>query len=131
MYTPTVHDVRWAHTMLLMLSEGGVLQYGTIPLSYRVSHKNQTLTLLNPELLRLAAGMVLHLRTKATFKAAEYKVVETGSDLTTASHQFEFHTDTCPECNRDKQMVCPIGEELLHRFFQALVDTCRAERMGL
>lgn len=131
MYTPTIHDIRWAHVTLLMLSEGGVLQYSTIPLTYRVSHKKQTLTLMNPELLRMANGMMLHLRTKATFKAAEYQVIEKDMDLVTASHQFEFHTDTCSECDREEKMLCPIGEELLQEFFQALVDICRAERMGL
>lgn len=128
MYTPTIHDIRWAYTMLVILSEGGVLQYASIPLSYRVSHTNRTLTLLNPELLSTPRGMLTHLRTIAVYKPTGYTVVECSNDVVTAVHQFEFHTDTCKECDREAGDVCPVGENLLYIFYRALVASCNDER---
>lgn len=128
LYKPTIEDVRWAYAMLIAIGEGGVLQYWSVPLTYRVSHRNQTISLLTPELLRTPTGMTKHLQNKAAFREAGYTMLETESDVSTATKSFEAHTNGCTECSRNQAILCPIGEDLLQEFHQTLVDAANAQR---
>jgi hypothetical protein len=50
-YKPTSEDLIWAAQMLALVRDGGSLVYPSTQLMYTVSHRNHTLTLMNPDIL--------------------------------------------------------------------------------
>ncbi len=80
MYIPTEEDVSWAHQMVSLILENGILAYPSTGLIYRVSHYRKKLTLVNPAQLGDPASLVVHLRTRVVFEVIGYKVFDSTED---------------------------------------------------
>jgi hypothetical protein len=118
-YIPNEEDLQWARITLQMVREDGVISFnGT--LLYRVSHKNRTLTLLNPELLLDYKMLRVHMRTVTVFAFVSYRVSEE-SVITRVAMLFDTHIASCKEC-QDPIELCPHGMKLLEHFYEAVLS---------
>ena len=125
-YKPHPYDVIWAKRVLSAVTEGGTLTLPAANLTYRVSHANKILTLLNVEQLFVYESLLTHLKTVAVYAFLDYKVIER-SDISAAAMLFEEHMENCPICS-DPTDICAVGQHLLNIFYEAVIAEIIAER---
>jgi hypothetical protein len=74
-YEPTDEDVKFARMLMDAIDDGGLWGFVSANLEYRVDHKKKTMTLQNPERLRIKYSKEGHTRTINVWKKIGYTVL--------------------------------------------------------
>lgn len=121
MYIPTQEDIRWIRNVLAMVNEGGELMMPDAGLRYRISHKNKTFTLLNPEQLAHPFALRTHLQHIYVVAFVDYKIDE--DEVTRAAMLCDQHLTGCPICSIEGPVICPQGLYLLDFVYASLIKS--------